>query len=171
MTSSLSTNIGDRLKTAAEAHSNLENTMEAFNDPELTGLKTGSKNAQRLYRSAVIGLANDVQSLYTGIEGIYDLICKKHDGFVPQGDNTHQQILDQMLKATPSRPALLDAAEHKTMVELKNFRHVVRKNYGIKIDPTRVFENAERMAKIWDAINSKIKHFAQRPNTPDSPSV
>ena len=48
-----------------------------------------------------------LHSFYTEIEKILKLIAREWDGYVPSSDSWHRNLLTQMSKATPNRPAVI----------------------------------------------------------------
>ena len=80
------------------------------------------------------------------------------DGYVPAGATTHQDLLDQMLVAIADRrPALIDQHLYAVLVEIKNFRHLVRHRYGFDMDPARVTENLERIGRAFPKFVEAVR--------------
>ena len=135
------------------------------------------------YRESVhaTSLATHIQGIFTGIESTLIEILKKIDGKVPTGESSHRDVLIEASTANMKRPPILSEGTHKTITELLGFRHVVRKNYGMHLKPSRVFENracaltavAELHTDI-DAFFAALQSHAETPiNAPthgDGPS-
>jgi len=77
------------------------------------------------------GVASYVHDFYNGIERIFERIAVTLDGGLPEGERWHQQLLQQMVEERPGvRPAVIDSALSRCLLEYLRFRHLVRNIYG-----------------------------------------
>lgn len=86
-----------------------------------------------------------IQSAYSGMEDVMKVIAKDIDQYVPSGDQSHQDLLDQMHTETGDRPAILDDHMYELMCGLKSFRHFVMHRYGAELRTNGVLENLRRL--------------------------
>lgn len=89
------------------------------------------------------GIASSIQSLYTKTEEIFKYIAKVVDNNVPSGEGWHFELLKQMTDETDDRFPVLTDKTYRLLVELKNFRHVVRNNYSANLDYELIVKNGE----------------------------
>jgi thermostable 8-oxoguanine DNA glycosylase len=105
------------------------------------------------------GLSSSIASLYSGIEYIFESIFKEIDGKVFSGQDYHQNLIYFAKKSTPNRSALISHQLYDTLSRLKNFRHLVRKNYSIDIRMEGVVDNAELAKKVGIEFIESIGQF------------
>lgn len=90
--------------------------------------------------------ALNLQSFYTAVERILVAIAKEIDATVPQEENWHQALLEQMVVEIPGiRQPVLAVQTQQELDEFRRFRHVVRSNYAHQLDPKRVQALAEKL--------------------------
>ena len=103
-------------------------------------------------------VASAVANAYNGIEDVLTNIARDIDGAVPQGESSHQDLLDQMrAELRDTRAALLDERLHGQLTELKGFRHRVRHNYGFDLDTEKSTENLERLREAFPAFVEALR--------------
>ncbi|MEM6350009.1 MAG: hypothetical protein AAF766_04535 [Cyanobacteria bacterium P01_D01_bin.14] len=85
--------------------------------------------------------ALNMQSFYTGAEGILYAIARDIDQSVPSGESWHQQLVEQMSVEIPTvREAVLSTETAEWLDEFRRFRHVVRSLYAFDLDEERVLQ-------------------------------
>src|SRR5690349_6161045 len=104
-------------------------------------------------------IGGGVRNAYNGMEDILKTIARDIDGYVPGGENWHQDLLDQMAAASDVRPAILGTDLHEQMVALKSFRHVVNHNYGMALKLDRVRENLAVLQQAYPQFVEAITSF------------
>jgi uncharacterized protein YutE (UPF0331/DUF86 family) len=114
-------------------------------------------------------VASAVHNAYNGIEDVLLSLANDIDGYVPRGDSSHQDILDQMrVPLAELRPALLDEELYQVLAEVKGFRHLVRHRYGLDLDPVRTMENLARMQTALPRFAAAVQELADRMGRPDA---
>jgi hypothetical protein len=104
------------------------------------------------------------------MEDVLKDIAETVDGSVPpQGISWHQYLLDQMSTAIEARrESVLDPDLSAALTELKGFRHVVRHNYGLDLNPARTETNYNLMTttfpKFVEAIAALDIKLSEEPN-------
>ncbi len=109
-------------------------------------------------RYVVDATAGHIHDFYTGIEQIYERIIIFTEGKKPSGQDFHKQVL----KVVHETLKLTDEDEKAFLDDLRGFRHVFRKGYGIEMDPARVEPKALTICTRWDGIRQKIVDYQKR---------
>ncbi len=112
-------------------------------------------------------IAFTLHGAYTGIEDVLSDVARAVDGSVPQGERSHQALLDQMRAPLQGRrPALLDDALYAALLELKGFRHLVRHHYGVDLIPSRTEANRQLMVRAFASLEkamAKLEEYLSSP--------
>ena len=96
------------------------------------------------------GIALDIHSFYTGIERIFEAIAHSVDQNVPAGSEWHKNLLEQMtVESSKVRPSVISQSVFSRLDELRRFRHVVRSNYGHKLEIERVLKLADELSACY----------------------
>lgn len=131
-------------------------------DTVITRLATLSDRVRLDADFAVVdALALNLQSLYTGMEQIFESIAREVDEDLPSGPNWHRELLDQMGAEVPGRrPAVIDDELRACLHEARSFRHVVRNVYSHNLNAETVSTLAERMTQCHPQIKAALQSFA-----------
>ena len=113
------------------------------------------------------GLAQRVAQAYTIIEGVLAFVARRIDRVPVTGEDWHNKLISRCARRwdDPKRPALVSAALAADLLELCEFRHVVRNIYPTRLDEPRVRENLERLIRAARAFAAQSREFAA-PNAP-----
>lgn len=108
------------------------------------------------------GLAQRVAQAYTIIESVLAFIARRIDRAPVTGDDWHKKLISRCSQpfAKPQRPAAVSAALAEDLLELCEFRHVVRNIYPTRLDHARVQENLERLIRAARAFETECRAFA-----------
>jgi hypothetical protein len=110
--------------------------------------------------AVIDSLALNLQSVYTGLEQVFESIAREVDGGVPEGPNWHRDLLAQMAGSTGSgRPAVISIASYACLDSVRSFRHVVRNVYTYRLDPHRVTELATEVIECYATVRSELREF------------
>ena len=140
--------LAPKLDRAAQELRNVNSFVDECKEPSRVVNKWGQTSATAL----------GVHNIYNGIEDVMLNLANDVDGYVPSGETTHQDLLDQMsAPIAEKRPALLDPHLYGLLVELKGFRHLVRHRYGFDLDPAKVAENLTRMSEAFPAFVDAVR--------------
>jgi hypothetical protein len=102
------------------------------NEPELPLMETAAACAM-------------LHSFYTEIEKVLKIIALDLDGQLSASDSWHRDLLNQMARATASRPAVITSELRSLLGELLAFRHLFR---GASIALMRWDKLAPLVAKV-----------------------
>jgi len=108
------------------------------------------------------GLAQRVAQAYTIIEGVLAYVARRIDRAPVTGEDWHKQLISRCSRPSdhPKRPAVVSPALAEDLLELCEFRHVVRNIYPTRLDEPRVRENLERLVRAARAFGAESKVFA-----------
>lgn len=104
--------------------------------------------------------ANILHDFYTGVESIAERIALAFEGDLPQGRDWHAALLRRMATAIPGRrPELFSHEVARRLDEYLRFRHVVRHNYGFRLDRERVSQLLQGVAPLASDVAEAIARF------------
>lgn len=164
MTSGLSVDIANEFRVLKGEAELLAQAL-----PQLQHEDSASAKAVRWIEIA--GVAAAVEKLYSGCERVLLLIAKHVDGApIDKTDAWHATLLNRMVNPFPNvRPAVLSEDCKATLDRFRSFRHRVRNNYGIDLDPDIVLERAGELLKALDTFKAEIDSFIGRLPPRDAP--
>lgn len=108
------------------------------------------------------GLAQRIAQAYTIIEGVLAYVARRIDRVPVTGEDWHKKLIARCAKACddPKRPAVVSGALAEDLLDLCEFRHVVRNIYPTRLDAPRVRENLRRLIRTARAFDEQVKTFA-----------
>jgi hypothetical protein len=108
------------------------------------------------------GLAQRVAQAYTIIEGVLAFVARRIDRVPVTGVDWHKKLISRCARPfdDPKRPAVVSAALAADLLELCEFRHLVRNIYPTRLDEPRVRENLERLIRAARAFDAQSIEFA-----------
>jgi hypothetical protein len=115
------------------------------------------------------GLAQRIAQSYTIMEGVMAFVARRIDRLPVVGEDWHRKLIERcaLPRDEAKRPALVSAALAGELVELCQFRHVVRNIYPTRLDEARVGGNLARLVRAASAFVAECGAFAARlPSTP-----
>lgn len=108
------------------------------------------------------GLAQRVAQAYTIIEGVLAFVARRIDRAPVTGDDWHKALIARCARPhdDPRRPAVVTEALAADLLELCEFRHVVRSVYPTRLDEARVRENLARLLRAARVFGAACEAFA-----------
>lgn len=108
------------------------------------------------------GLAQRVAQAYTIIEGVLAYVARRIDHVPLAGEDWHKQLVARCARPfeDPVRPAVISAALAEELLELCEFRHVVRNIYPTRLEEAKVRENLVRLFGAARAFRVEAGAFA-----------
>ena len=101
-----------------------------------------------------------VHDLYAGVERILVRIAHELNGGVPQAEQWHQQLIEDMRLDIPGvRPAVIDSALAGALREYLRFRHVFRNVYGSTLDAGRLRPLEQRLPETLASFREQVQAF------------
>ena len=109
------------------------------------------------------GLAQRVAQAYTIIEGVLAYVARRMDQVPVMGEDWHKKLIARCAQPfdRPKRPAVISASLAEDLLELCEFRHVVRNIYPTRLDALKVRENLGRLIGAARAFGAECKASAQ----------
>jgi len=120
---------------------------------------------QRAHRSDddyyLDGVALNLHGFYSGLERVFSLIAETIDGSIPQGENWHLLLLQQMTAEISNvRPAVISESVSKDLNEFRGFRHVVRNVYTYHFDPEKIEKLVNKVPDLFIQLKLELSAFA-----------
>ena len=115
------------------------------------------------------GLAQRIAQSYTIMEGVMSFVARRIDRSPVVGEDWHRKLIERCAqpREEAKRPALVSAGLAVELLELCQFRHVVRNIYPTRLDEARVGENLARLIRVAPAFGTECGVFAASlPKTP-----
>jgi hypothetical protein len=107
-------------------------------------------------------VALNLHGFYSGLERVFTLIAETIDGSLPQGENWHLLLLQQITEEIPHiRPAVISKDSAKRLNEYRGFRHVVRNVYTYHFDPVKVEKLVLSAADLFSQLEAELSAFAE----------
>lgn len=108
------------------------------------------------------GLAQRIAQAYTIMEGVLAYVARRIDRAPVAGQDWHKTLIARCATAyeDPKRPAVISRALSEDLLELCEFRHVVRNVYPTRLEALRVRENLRRLVRTSRAFDTEVKTFA-----------
>lgn len=108
------------------------------------------------------GLAQRIAQSYTIIEGVLSFVARRLDRAPVTGEDWHKKLVARcsMAYGNPKRSAVVSEALAKDLLELCEFRHVVRNIYPTHLEVPRVQDNLQRLIRATRAFDLEAKNFA-----------
>lgn len=100
-----------------------------------------------------------LHSFYTEIEKILKLSAREWDLLVPSSDSWHKDLLAQMSKATPERPAVISDVMLETLGEFLAFRHLFRGASIALMRWEKLFPLIAKVDQTYEEARMEIEAF------------
>jgi hypothetical protein len=100
-----------------------------------------------------------LHSFYTEIEKILKLIAREWDVSVPSSDSWHKDLLIQMSKPAPNRPAVISETLVETLSEFLAFRHLFRGASIALMRWEKLFPLIAKVDQTYDDAKREIQAF------------
>jgi hypothetical protein len=112
---------------------------------------------QDLYIESV---ALNLQSFYTGVERIFQLIVARFEEELPSGKHWHTDLLTQVSMDLPDlRPPVIKQSTQNLLDDYRSFRHRIRNIYTYHIDPEKVEVLVTRLPEVYTVVQKDIDQF------------
>lgn len=121
--------------------------------------KRSSSGYERELRLA--GLAQRIAQAYTIIEGVLAFVARRIDRAPVAGEDWHKALIARCSQPfdNPQRPAVFTPALAGELLELCEFRHVVRNIYPTRLDEAKVRENLQRLIRAAHGFGEACELF------------
>ena len=108
------------------------------------------------------GLAQRIAQAYTIIEGVLAFVARRVDRAPVSGEDWHKKLISRCTRPfdDAKRPALISNPLAEDLLELCEFRHVVRNIYPTRLAEPKVRENLDRLIRAAPAFGAQCRAFA-----------
>lgn len=122
--------------------------------------KRGSDAYEQELRLA--GLGQRIAQSYTVIEGVLNFVARRIDGEPVTGDDWHKKLLARCVQGygNPGRPPVISEESNRDLLELCEFRHVIRNIYPTRLEAARVQENLRRLIRAVRRFQVEVAAFS-----------
>ena len=104
--------------------------------------------------------ALNLQSFYTGLERVFQLIAERVDQDVPSGRQWHTDLLTQVTLDLPGlRPPVITKVTRNSLDDYRSFRHRIRNIYTYHIDSQKVEVLVVQLPEVYATIKKDIEQF------------
>ena len=100
-----------------------------------------------------------LHSFYNGIENIFETISKNIDNFVPSGNKTHKEILNNIYVGNEKRTAIIDKETYNLLMDYLGFRHFYRHSYSFHLNWEKLKPLVANLSMTWNKAKEQIKFF------------
>ncbi len=107
-------------------------------------------------------IASVLHSFYNGIEGVFLLISKNMDKYIPQSNNSHSELLKRMQQKINNRNPVISQDLFITLQEYLGFRHFFRHNYKFKLDWDLLEGLSIKLQNVWEKFKEEIILFCEQ---------
>lgn len=108
------------------------------------------------------GLAQRIAQAYNIIEGVLGFVARRIDRAPIAGEDWHKKLIVRCANSyeDPKREAVISAALSDDLLELCEFRHVVRNIYPTRLEAQRVRENLRRLIRATRSFAAEAGAFS-----------
>ncbi len=145
--------------------------LKALIDDELISLARIVKETQNTLKELgetpprqleMNGLAAYLHQYYTAIESIFRRIALQIDGYLPIGERSHLDLLEQMAQDIANvRTALIEPQQYLILKDYLNFSHFFRHAYGYQLRWQELHLKLVMMPEAFEKLRQSIDNLFQ----------
>ncbi|MBN1992680.1 MAG: antitoxin [Anaerolineae bacterium] len=103
----------------------------------------------------------NLHNFYAELEKLFDLIARHVDQNLPNSENWHRDLLQQVAEDLPSlRPAVISQESANIVDEFRRFRYLVRNVYTTELVPEKMAGLMEFLPELWPGLSAELLAFA-----------
>ena len=107
----------------------------------------------------IAAVASVLHSFYNGVENIFLIVAKQIDQNVPTGNQSHRDLLVQMMKQNAHRSKVISTETGKQLGDFLGFRHFYRHSYSFFIDWNELQILVFVLNAVWSQVKSDLDLF------------
>jgi hypothetical protein len=105
-------------------------------------------------------IALNLQSFYTGLERIFQLIAERLDQELPSGEHWHTDLLARVSLDLPGlRPPVITTTTQNLLDDYRSFRHRIRNIYTYHIEPKKVEALVIKLPEMYASVRADMDRF------------
>ena len=121
------------------------------------GWQRARRSGDNYYLDSV---ALNLHGFYSGLERIFELVAQTVDRNMPQGENWHQVLLQQMAQENPGvRPAIISSETYQLLTDYRGFSHVVRNVYTYHFDSAKLERLVANAPMVFEKVKLELEAF------------
>ncbi|MCK4260527.1 MAG: hypothetical protein KAX49_16240 [Halanaerobiales bacterium] len=104
-------------------------------------------------------LASVLHSFYNGVENIFMQIAKKVDGFTPNNNHWHRNLLLQMAAEQDNRKPVISEEVKLRLADYLGFRHFYRHSYSFFLSWGEMEKLVQPLGEVWNQLRKELSDF------------
>ena len=141
---------------------NLERELAGYGlYPRITAKTVGGFPLQDTAVARIVG--SILHDYYAAAENIFRDVAAKIDKSIPQGEQWHKALLEQMTLEVPGlRPPVVSSATAEKLDYYRALRHVFSNVYGFHLSLDRMKDLLERLSDVSAALAEDLDRFVRQ---------
>ena len=107
----------------------------------------------------ITAIASVLHSFYNGLENIFEIIAKRIDNGIIQGEKWHKRLLSEMVSKNDKRSAVITNDLKDKLIEYMGFRHFFRHSYSFFLDWDELKKLVLPLEEVWKQAKEEIEVF------------
>lgn len=107
----------------------------------------------------ITAIASVLHSFYNGLENIFEIIAKRIDNGIVQGEQWHKRLLSEMVSKNNNRSAVISNDLKDKLIEYMGFRHFFRHSYSFFLDWDELKKLVLPLEEVWKQAKEEIEVF------------
>lgn len=107
----------------------------------------------------ITAIASVLHSFYNGLENIFEIIAKRIDNGIIQGEQWHKRLLSEMVSKNNNRSAVISNDLKDKLIEYMGFRHFFRHSYSFFLDWDELKKLVLPLEEVWKQAKEEIEVF------------
>ena len=109
--------------------------------------------------------ASYIHDFYNSAENLFRQVAEQLNGGIPRGDAWHKLLLLEMKNAIPGeREAVISENLFGKLEQMLRFRHLVRNNYGVLLDPLKTRQVSQLVLETRQQLQDEFLKFLETIN-------
>lgn len=107
----------------------------------------------------ITAIASVLHSFYNGLENIFEIIAKRIDNGIIQGEQWHKRLLSEMVSKNDKRSVVISNDLKDKLIEYMGFRHFFRHSYSFFLDWDELKKLVLPLEEVWKQAKEEIEVF------------
>ena len=107
----------------------------------------------------ITAIASVLHSFYNGLENIFEIIAKRIDNGIIQGEQWHKRLLSEMVSKNDKRSVVISNDLKDKLIEYMGFRHFFRHSYSFFLDWDELKKLVLPLEEVWKQAKGEIEVF------------
>ena len=107
----------------------------------------------------ITAIASVLHSFYNGLENIFEIIAKRIDNGIIQGEQWHKGLLSEMVSKNDKRSVVISNDLKDKLIEYMGFRHFFRHSYSFFLEWDELKKLVLPLEEVWKQAKEEIEVF------------